>query len=93
MVGGRLGVLLFCLGTNWLRFRYPLNMQDMVGSLYAAKFDLPFEEDPWASAAAELLRDIVFGWRQLQSFRLVSSGYFSRSVVDGSLAGVLFSDL
>ena len=29
-------------------------MQDMVGSLYAAKFDPFFEEDPWASAAAEL---------------------------------------
>ena len=30
-------------------------MQDMVGSLYAAKFDISFEEDPWASAAAESL--------------------------------------
>ena len=61
------GVLLFCLGggllwgTNWLRFGdgfefgHKLNMQDMHGSLYATKFDAPFEEEPWASAAAELL--------------------------------------
>lgn len=30
-------------------------MQDMHGSLHATKFDAPFEEEPWASAAAELL--------------------------------------
>lgn len=69
-------------------------MQDMVGSLYAAKFDPFFEEDLWASADSELLLGgFVFGWRWLQSFRLVSRGYLSRSVGDGSLAGVLFSDL
>ena len=55
MVGGRLGVLLFCLEANRLRFGHQLNMQDMVGSLYAAKFDISFEEEPWANAAAESL--------------------------------------
>ncbi len=61
------GVLLFCMGggllwgTNRLRFGdgfefgHKLNMQDMYGSLYATKFDYPFEEEPFASAAAELL--------------------------------------
>ena len=36
-------------------FGHQLNMQDVVGSLYAAKFDISFEEEPFASAAAELL--------------------------------------
>ena len=61
------GVLLFCMGggllwgTNRLRFGdgfefgHKLNMQDMHGSLYSTKFDYPFEEEPWARAAAELL--------------------------------------
>ena len=66
-VAALVGVLLFCMGggllwgTNRLRFGdgfefgHKLNMQDMVGSLYATKFDAPFEEEPFASAAAELL--------------------------------------
>ena len=66
-VAALMGVLLFCLGggllggTNRLRFGdgfefgHQLNMQDMYGSLYATKFDAPFEEAPFASAAAELL--------------------------------------
>ena len=61
------GVWLFCMGggllwgTNRLRFGdgfefgHRLNMQDMIGSLYSTKFDCPFEEEPWASAAAKLL--------------------------------------
>lgn len=82
------GVLLFCLGggllwgTNWLRFGdsfefgHKLNMQDMHGSLYATKFDHPFEEEPWASAAAELLGSLFLagdgynrsGWYQADIF-------------------------
>lgn len=49
------------VGANRLRFGdgfefgHQLNMQDMVGSLYANKFDYPFDKVPWASASAELL--------------------------------------
>ena len=86
--GALMGVLLFCMGggllwgTNWLRFGdgfefgHKLNMQDMYGSLYSTKFDYPFEEEPWASAAAELLGALFLagdgynrsGWYQADIF-------------------------
>ena len=85
------GVLLFCFGggllwgTNRLRFGdgfefgHQLNMQDMVGSLYATKFDHPFEEEPWASAAAEL-----FGALFLAGDNYNRSGWIKRIFLRGS---------
>lgn len=58
MLGG--GVL---FGTNWrqfgngFEFGHRLNVQDLYGSLYATRFDDPYQKEPLGSAAREL-----FGW-------------------------------
>ncbi len=84
------GVLLFCMGggllwgTNRLRFGdgfefgHQLNMQDMYGSLYSTRFDYPFEEEPWASAAAELLGSLF-----LAGDNYNRSGWYQEDIFEG----------
>jgi hypothetical protein len=60
------GLLLY--GTNWLcfgsglEFGHQLNLQDLFGSMYATRFEHPFQHEPWFSAGKELFSALFLSW-------------------------------
>lgn len=67
------GLLLY--GTNWqgfgsgLEFGHQLNLQDLFGSMYATRFDHPFQHEPWFSAGKELFSALFLSWGCFNDYR------------------------
>ena len=72
---------LLVLATNHLRFGHPmefghqLNLQHLFGSMYATRFDHPFQKEPLMSSARELI-GLLFGTPDLNDFDLYRKGFF-----------------
>ena len=72
---------LLVLATNHLRFGHPmefghqLNLQHLFGSMYATRFDHPFQKEPLMSSARELV-GLLFGSPDLNDFDLYRQGFF-----------------
>ncbi len=73
--------LVVLLATNWLRFGaacefgHSLNLQKLLGSMYATRFDHPFRDETMLGAAQELV-GAIFGVRVLNG-----DGYYADGVL------------
>jgi hypothetical protein len=80
LAGGLLYLTNLARFGNGFEFGHRLNVQQLYGSLYATRFDHPFQQEPLASAAREL-----FGWLFLDP-KFNDSDYYRERFVPGQSA-------